>query len=547
METRTGQAKAREIFSVRDAEGVVGDDANDDTVGVQKALDGAAGNELFFPPGEYRVTGDLTPSSNTRLRFAKGAVLKLAVGITNKPVIKGTGLSGLSFENMVVEGNGAAGVSNIQLTNCDDVEFLLTRSTKAGSHGIFLDGCTNVRTMACTLSNNYFYGIEDKSGTSNKHIGNVCDSNGDTGVATSSGGRGINIWMGKDQLVQGCSLTNSTEYGFREYSETGDATASVTTRLIGNYFEDNAAADIVVYNEATTLERHVLASNHVVRSTDPSLGGCVVIQGKHVHVSDTHVYKDGTMATGFAFQFYQTEHCSIRGSSAYNVSSCVEWSNADNCLLDGFRGVSVKTAFGSAGLMGGSNIVRNAEFYHGGAGTADVAIVNYNATGKNRYDTVHFDGFHTGLYLNDEAAAVFNCTSVNSGFAGLRKSGNDLSLQEFGGNSWDLTSPFEISALSKNASTHNRAWLFFPTAPANLTWRVGDTVLIQSPNVGEASMLRCTTAGTPGTWTVTMQHGPAAGGLSGAPPFLGAISIVTGEAYIGTGTSGSGDWKKITP
>jgi len=129
-----------------------------------------------------------------------------------------------------------------------------------------------------------------------------------------------------------------------------------------------------------------------------------------------------------------------------------------------------------------------------------VCTNNTGATEKNFYEGNRISGFYRGISLADEAVAVFLNTATGSTNAGLFKSGNVTTTIEAGDNSWDSANPFVLSAYRRNASTHQRAEIMFPTAPTTHTWAVGDRQWLDTPLVGGAMGNICTTAGTPGTW-----------------------------------------------
>jgi hypothetical protein len=185
--------------------------------------------------------------------------------------------------------------------------------------------------------------------------------------------------------------------------------------------------------------------------------------------------------------------------SAENIADALALSTATDCVVDGFIGDGVATACGTAGIVGAGNVIRNCEFYHGGVGASDVALVNYNATGKNWIEGNRFEDFHTGIYIGSEAVALINNTTVNSGSAGMRKDNDAQAGQVIHGNTWDSTNPALIQSLQRIEV--GKALLWATAAPTIRTWAIGDRCYNSAPAAGQPKSWVCTTAGTPGTWT----------------------------------------------
>jgi hypothetical protein len=482
--------------------GVAGGGVTDDAAALNAliALLPAAGGKLIFPAvaGGYLISDPINLVSNLEFEFHGNAKLVHGAGITTEYIIRGNNCTNLRFRGMEIEGNGLSGLSAIYLTNCTNVTFDTCKITKAGSMALMHDGCTSLTVANSNFSHNYYYGVDERNGTRCKYIASQFVGNGATGVATSTGGRGINIWKSVGPKVIGCDFYTNNEYGLRLYSEVADAAAeNVDAIFSACNFKDNAAADIVVYNESGNVRRHIISGMSIVRTTNTTIGGSVVIQGSQVRVSDVHVTKTGTIGTQAAFILFEADNCSLRGCSGKNFTEAVGFGTSTDCEIDGFVGESVS----KVGIPLGSGIkVTNSRFTHGGAGVSDVGIQNYSASGKNFFENNLFDGFHTAIYIGDEPVAVFRNTTKNSGFAGLRKTGNAVALLESGGNSWDSTNPWELSALQKTVSVYDRAQTRYTSAPAALTWAVGDRCTNSSPAIGQPKSWVCTVTGTPGTW-----------------------------------------------
>lgn len=490
-----------QVFNVKTDFGATGDGTTNDRDAIQAAITAAGNGVLYFPYGTYRVNTALNLVSNITLWFAKGAKLLLGTAVTTEYVLRGSTVSNVVFRDMTVEGNGLSGVSAIYLTSCTNVTFDNCKITKAGTIGLWCVSCSFVKVYKSELSNNYNYGVEFRDCDGCEAVGNRCNANGDTGVATSTGGRGIMLWRSRSCYIAGNRCTSNTEYGFRIYSEAADATYSYGNVISGNYFEDNTNGDFVLYDESQTgskVFRNVISDNIAVRSVNTtSLGTCFLLHGGQNTFVNNHAYKTGTIGTDAAFNFYYAFDCKMIGCTATNFAQAFSLPGSERITIEGCAGITVANAVTA---MVKDITVKNCRFVHGGVGAADVAIQNYAATGKNYYEGNTLDGFHTGFYIAAEAVALFRNTTLNSGFAGLRVSGTSIAGLECGDNVWDSTAPWELSALRKNTSTYHKATTYYNAAPSSLTWAVGDRVYQYQPVAGQPKSWVCTVAGTPGTW-----------------------------------------------
>jgi len=98
-------------INVKRYPGVVGDGINDDTVGIQLALDEAAGRWVHFPPGDYFITEPLVLPENTRIRAYGARIFNheshfYLIEANSNTIIKGLELEGAGSETPDDEGRG---------------------------------------------------------------------------------------------------------------------------------------------------------------------------------------------------------------------------------------------------------------------------------------------------------------------------------------------------------------------------------------------------------------------------------------------------------
>ena len=491
------QTKLEQYVSVKDF-GAVGDGVTNDTAAIQAAI--TASNSVYIPFGSYLVNAQINLKSNLTIYADLGAKLVLAPAVTPY-VLRGDTMSNIRITNLEIEGNGIVGFSTIYLSNVSEVLFDNCKVTKSGSNGIYISTGSNVTVQNSTLSNNYFYGIEFRDCDNCKAIANLCAENGITGVATSTGGRGIMLWRSRGCYIAGNRLSLNTEYGFRIYSEAADATTSNYNVVTGNVLTDNVRADLVLYDEGAAFSfvaRNTLSDNIIYRSVDTTdLNSVCVLQGDFNTYVNNHIFKSGAFGTDAGFNFFNANYCTISNCSVYNMDVAFSTSSSTNITIDNCFGnvVGKGLTIPTEGI-----IVRNSKFLHGGAGATDVCIDNSTATGKNFYEGNFISGFYQGVVVADQSVALFGNTTVGSTNAGLRKTGNVTATIEAANNSWDSANPFLLSAYSRTGSTHDQAVIKYTAAPTTLSWTRGDTAWNEEPTVGQPVGWMCTVAGTPGTW-----------------------------------------------
>ena len=491
------EAKLSEYVSVKDF-GAVGDGVADDTAAIQAAINAA--NSVYVPFGDYLVTAQIDLKSDLTLYADVGAKLVLDTGITPY-VLRGNTVSNIRITNLEIEGNGIAGFSTVYLSNVSEVLLDNCKVTKSGAIGVFVSTGSNVTVQNSTLSNNYSYGLEYRDCDNCKAIANLCAENGDTGVATSTGGRGIMLWRSRGCYIAGNRFVLNTEYGFRIYSEAADTTTSNYNVVTGNVLLDNVRADLVLYDEGAAFSfvaHNTISDNIIYRSTDTTdLDTVCLLHGDFNTYINNHVIKTGAFGTDCGFNFFNANYCTISNCSVYNMDVAFSTSSSTNITIDNCFGnvVAKGLTIPTEGI-----IVRNCRFLHGGAGATDICIDNSPATGKNFYEGNYISGFWQGITLADQAVAIFGNTTVGSTNAGLRKTGNVTATIEAANNSWDSANPFLLSAYSRTSSTHDQATVKYTGAPLSLTWTRGDTVWNEEPAIGQPVGWMCTVTGTPGTW-----------------------------------------------
>jgi hypothetical protein len=264
------------------AHGAIGDGLNDDTLGIQAALDeanSAGGGEVFIPKGQYRITSKLIPYPNVRL-----------VGVGDgSEVIADTAMTGYMIENSV-------DVDNAMFEN-----FCLNGRATDNPRDIMgfrIAGGDNVTFRSVNVYNTHGYNPFQLFGV--KHSRVI-----DCMVDGNSGGDGIAFGSGCDySLIQGCTARNVSDTSFviadrshysaiigctaeRGTNGQGNGIAVTSSRgvLIANNIVDgypNIGRGIVTYadpNSGEPMERLLVIGNIVQNSHPGGAGALAAING----------------------------------------------------------------------------------------------------------------------------------------------------------------------------------------------------------------------------------------------------------------------------
>lgn len=479
--------------------GAVADGVADDSAAIQAALN--AGDVVVFPAGVYSIAAPIAIQDGQTL-FLDGAVIKPTVALT-AAAVTGTSISGVRIYGGTLEGTGTAfatGNEHLMLfTSCSDVQLYGTVFTKSRNEGLRLVSCSYCLANGVVALNNYGVGLQDRDGVGNKWVAVQSEGNGDTGVATGTGGRGLLLWRCTDTQVLGGTFKGNTEYGLRVFSEAADVTGSTAIKVVGAHAEDNAAIDFYVYDESGLIENVEFSNCTVLRTTDPT-GVCVALQGNLVSWRGGSVVKTGARLTATAFNLLGLTRGSVEGCRVENANAFLSWSVASICDDVLITNNIVECAV--AGALVGTNVTyRGNKFKHGGAGATDIGI-NAGSTYSPIIDSNEFDGFYRNVSWGAQAITLTNNTSRNTTDVSLRMNGDGVAGLVSSGNNWDTgANPTFIATAYRQANPNSRFTAYGGAAPVSLTWARGDRIIQASPTVGQPKSWVCTVAGTPGTWT----------------------------------------------
>ncbi len=367
-------------YSVREF-GAVGDGVTDDTTAIQAALDGAMGT-LYFPPGEYRVSGSgaacLNLTKNIDIVGANGrqAVIKATAGTTATSIFRvsfsenwGYGeVRNWRFANMTLLFSGTAngkhalhidggyGIYTSDITNC-----WLTGRPANGGYAIYIDGHFYYsRISQCTLTAVYM-------ATHDANTIEKCLINGGTLLPGVTFNLGIGI---RNNTVRECTFICN--------NEALHVTDGSSIRFINNQCEQAAPVSSSPHSSMVAIEGATRPAANIVISENNFGGGTNLDRLIYVDNADqTIIEKNNLIAVGLSPGFAGKE-IELTANAKYTVI------RPDNFVTTQILNPRTRTAFRAEVLDNGE----------GTAGVLKTLAVQNGWTGgdffKDTNGVVHF-------------------------------------------------------------------------------------------------------------------------------------------------------------
>ena len=290
--TRTALSKMQESVSVKDF-GAVGDGVTNDTTAIQDAIDSVAtaGGAVYFPPGEYLISGSITISTyGVSLIGASGAalwdglttvndggaiILKSAAMAADAIVVTGGKFTMQDISLVGQNGNTGDGVYLKDAQSCVLLNVCVARmggngiriGTKSGSVG----NCNAWQLTNVTSQYNSQHGvvIHDESTTVP-----IDGPNANAGTATGlnvagNSGAGLRIINGQFNTFVGLLSQQNSGYGVALF---GTSTISLYTTFVGGDVDANGDGNWFISGDA----KHIVLSGAFpnlpgIADLDPSI------------------------------------------------------------------------------------------------------------------------------------------------------------------------------------------------------------------------------------------------------------------------------------
>ncbi|QNG59512.1 glycosyl hydrolase family 28-related protein [Metabacillus idriensis] len=319
--------KSLATINVKDY-GAVGDGAADDTAAIKSALNDGKYRRIYFPEGEYKITGELPIRGHTTL-FGKNAEIKASSDLATMMEIKG---ENISIQNLIMNGNKTAlrgmtieeGSHNVDISNNTIQHFTqpkdpdLSRLTvtgiriKGGSSEINIDNNQIHDIMSRNPIKGWDHyvarGILISPSYNNQSVSkNITISNTEfSKIGPKDDGDGI-VVQGFDENVNLEIIDNSFAYIYKRAIKIQSPGALIKGNTIYNNFDDNNFYQ--TYSEKKTHDMwsaiSVYADHTVIE--DNTINGIGnygriidVASASHIKIADNYLknggnYKDSSI------------------------------------------------------------------------------------------------------------------------------------------------------------------------------------------------------------------------------------------------------------
>ena len=485
-----GEVSSRGFVSVKDF-GAVGDGVTDDSDAIIRALSSSL--NVYFPEGTYLQSKQIYIRTGHNLEFGS-AIIQISDSLTvaawraegaNNFKISGGRFRGTGLDN--TSGNGHLMLlSGCEYGIVDGVTF-----NRSSQDGLRLAGSRNMTISNINSFNNLSCGIQDRDGFNNSYSGCKLNYNGNTGVVSNTGGRGLLIWRCSSCTASNIVANNNTEYGIRVYSQSDDASPSRSILITGCQASDNYKIDLYAYNEGVLSS--VIFSNCSVRRTTQPQGSMASLQGENVQICSSIFEKVGDILSTVCISIYNSVNARVDSVLIKNVSQAFSFSSSELVTISNVTARCSRVGFG------GDVRYLHCNFYHEGTGTQDVAI-DAN-TVKNSIIGCLFVNYYRNITWNSQGMVIVNNESRGTTDASLRMYGDGIPGLTYYGNRFDtVTNPTIIGSLTRT-DNKSRAIGYSSGPPASLTWIAGDIIYNINPSgTTFTEKWICTASGTPGTW-----------------------------------------------
>lgn len=291
--------------------GAKGDGTTDDTTAIQNALNAmSAGSSLFFPPGTYKVSSDLTIGVGQVKIFGSGKTSKIVLADGKK--ISSSGHSDIEVSSIWIDGtNYATGTSSGNL--------LKITGTTASSR------VSNIFVHDCYFSNATFYGIYIEFATdvrvSNNYLTNIYYSaiNFQTVTRVAANHNIITNILGN---------SSGNSYGIT-FTHAQDQPVCTECTAIGNLIENNTSWEALDTHGGTDI----VFANNVIKSCNKGIGvgrsqNTGTITAPLRVVISNNVFEADSAGSNNDFAISITGYSTVVGTTISSADSCVITGNS---------------------------------------------------------------------------------------------------------------------------------------------------------------------------------------------------------------------------
>nr|DAX04391.1 MAG TPA: tail fiber protein [Bacteriophage sp.] len=532
--------------------GAKGDGTTDDTAAIQNAINAIpkTGGILYFPPGKY-IQGD-----GTGLDYQPGDTTY------SEPTNRDIRYIFDSYDHLTISGYGAVIEANINNPSTEKhAGLVFTNCTNIIIKGLTYDGRLDKRPKTILADGSLYnkqHGIDIRGYNENITLIDV------TCTRCMMDGFFIGgLWANKELKPTGIRMLNCiSTYNYRQglsvVSADNGEILNCQFSYTGVIKSTAPSAGIDFECDETTIERN---DNWIVHNckflNNVGTGVAISLASNNIEVTSSYFYNNamhincGSMSS-ISAQFgnnlkisKNTFKIDAAPSSLNSESNSLAFYNAvdidffDNTfILYNNPIISIMDLAGSNHSISCLNIHDNKFINAGAISTCYISITDPGVTEvifDNNYIYnfcwVNGQGYYTAISISAQKGRICN----NNIYC---ESGNNSSGLVFHSN--DLAS-YSDMIITNNIISGYEKKVDFTNAYADLGVRRAKLVI---NNILSGAIVNM--SGHIGWDTIPSAPSPYISSISSVPSFLGQTAIVSGIAYIATGTSSVTDWKQIT-
>jgi len=517
------------VFDVR-AWGATGDGSTDDKTSIQNAINAmTSGGILFFPVGDYKVSGKLTIDDDNIVVCGAGFSSKVRLAPSTEDHIFEVKAENVHFHNLKLEGSGETVDDNSakhSLIWCEENGLIVQNCFLLNpiSYGIMAYGIS--RAM---IKNNYIEGNYSQY-----------EENGHT----------FHAGIGMARAVK-CSVTHNVITKCVQGILLGKFNASNTEDDCEPETEESRECIIEGNNLYTNMNHHIyqtdghrnIFKNNIAKCTDS--GAAFKIQGTGNIIEGNEIYSP--QSTGDGIRLVDANQVIVKNNyinSATSRGIAVVRENAGDTKDIDISGNMIKSPTNRGILIDSTNFdsIENVKIRNNIVLSAENIGIDCNFVSD--LDFIQFDirgnivKDSTGIGIRVtyvKESMICNNTVLNSGTSGSKKDGIYLTYCEdlivtnnscidnqattsqrypiyfddncencvVEGNYWtgnDYDYPRLPDDKNLGTTVGKSRWYYGGAAPASGTWNTGDIVWNDDPDAEEYIGWVCTSGGTSGTW-----------------------------------------------
>jgi parallel beta-helix repeat protein len=314
-------------INILEMQNIYGDGINDDSAGIEQALNSNLSRDYYFPDGVYLCKNIDINVSNIRLFGSPGAIIKtIDTATINDSIFRITDKNNIILESINIDGNAEntpgshlAGISLIRLVNC-----------------------SNVKIKNCRLYNNDYLAISLCDGTNDVEVTGCTIKNTDVGVLTQGiGCYDINVHHnyfngGTSEAVSFWASANSfDERVFASHNIIKNKVSGVQVRNTNNFHIDsniisNCITGITLFNSAS--KDGMISYNTISFCNSGITGNCdnvIINENRIMDMNFTGIWIKDTYRA-------QIKNNIISNVNIFlNDSSCIRLEKGVNCMIYG--------------------------------------------------------------------------------------------------------------------------------------------------------------------------------------------------------------------